>query len=393
MGSLEIIETNTEEDFAQTEPFVPSIINPDEFDHIHDAVRAFLNNNTDLFQRRIETGCICDCHGDLRLGHVYFPDRDYFSSGIQIIDCIEFNNRFRYGDVASDLAFLAMDLDYQGFPDVGHRVLAAYAHAANDPEVFLLIDFYKCYRAHVRCKVECLRQAAADFPAKESRKAVERARRYFDLAYEYAVTFSRQTLWIVCGLIGSGKSTVAAELAKQLNVRALSSDATRKKYLGLAPDEPAVAEFGEGIYSRIATAQTYERLLLAVREELFKGNSVIVDATFADRVHRDTFRCLAEEEGTNVIFVECRCPYSVLRKRLAQRRGKNLITDARLQHLESHRQTFEPLGELPATKHLKVGTDQPLQKSLREVLSAAYVLRGEQTRQSLSFNGKIDAKE
>jgi len=380
MGSLEVIETNTEEDFAQTESCVPSIINRDKFARLNDMVHIFLSNNKDLFQRRIETGFICDCHGDLRLGHIYFLDRDCFPPGIQIIDCIEFNNRFRYGDVASDLAFLAMDLDYIGFPDVGYTLLTAYAQEANDPEVFLLIDFYKCYRAHVRCKVECLRQTAADLPVEEARKAVERAKQYFELGYSYATTFSRRTLWIVCGLIGSGKSTIAAELGKRLNVRVLNSDGIRKKFFGLRPDELAVANYGEGIYSPVATAQTYERMLLAAREELFKGNSVIVDATFAGRANRDTVRFLAEEEATNVIFVECRCPYSVLRKRLAERREKKMITDARPQHLEAMRRAFEPLTELEADTHLQVETDQPLQQSLQQIFSEAYELLRKQAQ-------------
>jgi aminoglycoside phosphotransferase family enzyme/predicted kinase len=386
MGSLEIIETNTEEDFDQTEPFVPSIINPGQFSRIHDAVGRFLNNNIDLFQRRIETGCICDCHGDLRLGHIYFLDHDHFPGGIQIIDCIEFNNRFRYGDVASDLAFLAMDLDYQGFPDVGQRVLTAYAQAANDPEIFLLIEFYKCYRAHIRCKVECLRQAAGDLPAEKTLKTMERAQRYFALAYEYAANFNRPTLWIVCGLIASGKSTIAAELAKRLNVRILSSDVIRKRFFGRRPDGPAIAEFGEGIYSPVATAQTYERMLLAAREELFKGNSVIVDATFGDRVNRDNFRCLAEEKGANVIFVECCCPYSVLRMRLAKRRGKKLITDARLQHLEAQRQVFEPLTELEDDTRVQVETDHPLEENLQYIFSAAYKVLKKQAHDTQTLN-------
>lgn len=386
MGSLEIIETNSEEDFAQTEPFVPSIIKSDKFSRMHDAVGAFLNNNTDLFQHRIETGCICDGHGDLRLGHIYFPDRNDFPSDIQIIDCIEFNNRFRYGDVAADLAFLAMDLDYEGFPDVGHRVLAGYAQAANDPEIFLLIDFYKCYRAHVRCKVECLRQAAVDFPADETRKAVEKARRYFDLAYEYAASFSRPTLWIACGLIGSGKSTIAAELAKRLNVRIVSSDLIRRRYFGLRPDEPAIAGFGEGIYTPVATDQTYERMLMAARQELFKKNSVIVDATFASRVNRDTFRCLAEEESANVIFIECLCPFAILRKRLAEREGKKLKTDGRSQHLEAMCQAFEPLNELRPGTHLQVQTDQSIEQSLQYILSAAYKLLKQQLPDTLRLS-------
>ena len=380
MVSQMVIEGNVEEDFSQTKPFVPSILNLDKFSGMHDAVRAFLRNNTELFQRRIEAGCICDCHGDLRLGHIYFLDHCRFPDGIQIIDCIEFNDRFRYSDVAADLAFLAMDLDFHGFTDVGHKLLTAYAQEAGDPEVFILLDFYKCYRAHVRCKVECLRQATGELAARKVRLAVERAQRYFELAYGYAACFSRETLWIICGLSGSGKSTIASELGKRLHLPIHNSDVIRKKFFGLSPKVPKVATFGEGIYTPVATAQTYERMLLAAREELFKGNSVIVDATFAGRVNRDTFRCLAEEEGANVIFVECLCPDAVLRVRLAERQTESSISDARLEHLEAQQQAFEPLDELGDELHLQVSTEQPLQQSLQQIFSAAYLLQGKQTR-------------
>jgi hypothetical protein len=283
--------------------------------------------------------------------------------------------------VAADLAFLAMDLDFQGFADVGQTLLTAYAQEAGDPEVFTLLDFYKCYRAHVRCKVECLRQATGELTARKTRLAVERAQHYFELAYGYAASFSRQTLWIICGLSGSGKSTIAAELANRLNVRVLSSDATRKKYFGLAPDEPAVIEFGKGIYTRAATAQTYERMLLLAREELFHGNSVILDATFSSRQHRELFRCLAVEMGANVIFAECLCPDAVLRVRLAERQTGSSISDARLEHLEAQRQAFEPPDELGQDLHLQVSTEQPLQENLQQIFAAAYLLQGQQTRE------------
>jgi len=378
MGSQMMVEGNIEEDFSQTEPFVPSILNREKLFRMHEAVRNFLTNNSDLFQRRIETGSICDCHGDLRLGHIYFVD------GIQIIDCIEFNDRFRYSDVAADLAFLAMDLDFHGFTDVGQTLLTAYAQEAGDPEVFMLLDFYKCYRAHVRCKVECLRQATGELSARKARLAVERAQRYFELAYGYAASFSRQTLWIICGLSGSGKSTIASELTKRLHLPIHNSDVIRKKFFGLSPKEPKVATFGEGIYTPVATAQTYERMLLLAREELFHGNSAILDATFSRRQHRELFRCLAVEMGANVIFVECLCPDAVLRVRLAERQTKSSISDARLKHLEAQRQAFEPLDELGEDLHLQVSAEQPLLQSLQQIFSAAYLLQGKQTRKSQS---------
>jgi aminoglycoside phosphotransferase family enzyme/predicted kinase len=381
MGSQMVIEGNIEEDFSQTEPFVPSILNPDKFSRMYEAVRAFLRKNSGLIQRRMETGFICDCHGDLRLGHIYFIDHSHYPDDIQIIDCIEFNDRFRYSDVAADLAFLAMDLDFQGFTDVGQKLLTAYAQGAADPEVFMLLDFYKCYRAHVRCKVECLRQATGELTARKTTLAVERAQRYFEVACGYAARFSRRTLWIICGLSGSGKSTIASELAKRLHLRVHNSDVIRKKFFGLSPKEPKVATFGEGIYTPVATAQTYERMLLLSREELFHGDSVILDATFSKRQHRELFRCLAEEMGANVIFVECLCPDAVLRVRLAERQTTSSISDARLNHLVAQQQAFEPLDELGDDLHLQVSTKQPLQQNLQQIFSAAYLLQGKQTRE------------
>ena len=102
-----------------------------------------------MFQRRVEHGKIRDCHGDLRAGHIYFAD------GIKIIDCIEFNDRFRYADITSDLAFLAMDLDFEESPQTAQDLMNTYLEYTKDEEMLILLDFYKCYRAYVRVKVNC----------------------------------------------------------------------------------------------------------------------------------------------------------------------------------------------------------------------------------------------
>ena len=107
-GSHEVIEFNTEENFRQLAPFVGNLLGEDHFDFVKESSRGFLRDRGRLFQRRIAEGRICDGHGDLRAEHVYFLDQ------IQIIDCIEFNERFRYGDTAVDLAFLHMDVERLG---------------------------------------------------------------------------------------------------------------------------------------------------------------------------------------------------------------------------------------------------------------------------------------
>jgi aminoglycoside phosphotransferase family enzyme/predicted kinase len=372
MGSREMIWANIEEDFVQTSPFVPAVLERAKFSEMHRKVRAFLDKKRKLFDRRKETGCIRDCHGDLRLGHIYFVDI------IQIIDCIEFSDRFRYGDVASDLAFLAMDLDYTGFPGVAQNLLTLYARLAEDPEIFLVLDFYKCYRAHVRCKVECLRHKAGDLDEREARVAKGRAQSYFELAYKYADNFSIQTVWIVCGLSGSGKSSIAAELATRLNVRCHNSDVVRKKLFGLSPDKPVVVPFGESIYGAAATEKTYEQLIVEAKKDLSRGRSVIVDGTFGRLHHRKLARKLAQEMRVNVIFVECRCAQSLLRQRLTEREEEKSVSDARLQHLEEQSQAFEPLDELPDNLHLPVNTEQPIRQSIQDIFSKGYMLKTRQ---------------
>jgi len=372
MGSRESIWVNIEEDFVQTEPFVSNFLDRTKFSEMHRRVRTFLNSQEELFDQRIDKGCIRDCHGDLRLGHIYFVD------GIQIIDCVEFNERFRYGDVASDLAFLTMDLDFNGFPDIGERLIADYVASAHDPGILLLLDFYKCYRAHVRCKVECMRYGGGGLSKRQALLAKERAQRYFQLAYEYAACFNRQTLWIVCGLSGSGKSTIAAELAKHLKVRCHRSDVVRKKLFNLDPDKPVVAAFGESIYTPAATDETYSQLLSEARKDLSRGKSAILDATFGKKTHRDLARELSGEMDVNVVFLECHCPYSLLRQRLSEREEQKSTSDARLEHLESQRQAFEPLGEVPGNTHLRLDTDQPLQQCVCQILSRWYALQRQQ---------------
>jgi aminoglycoside phosphotransferase family enzyme/predicted kinase len=375
MGSVEVIRANTEENFFQIEPFVAALLEREKFLFVRRAVKEFLERHGDLFQRRVETGRIRDGHGDLRLDHIYFEDR------IQIIDCVEFNERLRREDVTADLAFLAMDLDSLGCGHLGWRLIRTYAQAAGDPEIYILLDFYKCYRAYVRCKVDCLRLAEGGLEDAEAQELRRQARRHSRLATAYAATFSRQTLWVVCGLSASGKSTIAREMATRLRVGVQSSDVVRKLLLGIPPYEPAPAEFGEGIYTPARTASTYEALLGEVREELRCGRSTIADATFGKRLFRDQVRQLARGFGASIIFVECICPEPLLRRRLSNRQG-NLVTDARLHHFEAQRRAFEALAELPESMHIKLGTDAPIEECLLVLFSETYLRQLRQTRQA-----------
>jgi predicted kinase len=377
-GSLETIGTNAHENFEQIEPFLGMILRDAFFDEMRSTIDDFMNRRRKLFQARIDAGRIRDGHGDLRADHVYFVD------GIQIIDCIEFNDRFRYGDVASDLAFLITELEFRHQGEWAHAFIRHYAKAAHDPEVFSLLDFYKNYRAMVRTKVECLRLDEGGLSSEEERNGRRNAERYYELAHRYARILSRPTLWVVCGSIGAGKTTLAGEVGRRLDLEIEHSDAVRKEIFGLSPRDNAEASFGEGIYSRDATDETYRRLRALAGERLAHRQSLILDATYGSRRHRQELIDAAVRLGANVVFLECTASESVVRSRLAKRRDeRNGMSDARLEHLSDIMESYEPMNELDPVKHVVLDTERPLMESLLDVFFETYIRQEQQSVQTV----------
>jgi aminoglycoside phosphotransferase family enzyme len=178
-GDIETIRVNTEENFDQTEKSIGRTISPEKYERIKNYTRRFIENNVSLFRQRVAGGRIRDCHGDLHAAHICFTD------GICIYDCIEFNDRFRYCDVASEIAFLAMDLDHYGRADLSRAFIRAYVAASQDEEILKLLNFYKCYRAYVRGKVESFKLDDPYIAEEEKTKTLAIARKYFELAEEY----------------------------------------------------------------------------------------------------------------------------------------------------------------------------------------------------------------
>ena len=176
----ERIRQDTDENFQQTRTYIGITISPEAFDTIQGATNTFLREKRASFQRRIAEGKIRDCHGDLRSEHIYLGDQ------ILIIDCIEFNERFRYTDVAADIGFLAMDLDYQERSDFSRHLIDSYIRSSGDRDILEVLDFYKCYRAYVRGKVESFRLDDPNIPPGEKEGAMRRARRFFHLSNSYA---------------------------------------------------------------------------------------------------------------------------------------------------------------------------------------------------------------
>ncbi len=178
-GGLDIITQNTEENFTQTEKYIGNTISQERYQHIRAYTDDFIDKNAALFYKRIKDGRIRDCHGDLHAAHICF------ANGICIYDCIEFNDRFRYCDVASEVAFLAMDLDHYGRTDLSQNFVNAYVEMSQDKELLTLLNFYKCYRAYVRGKVESFKLDDPHISDEEKAVVLAVARSYFELAESY----------------------------------------------------------------------------------------------------------------------------------------------------------------------------------------------------------------
>jgi len=178
-GRLDVIRQNTDENFAKTEKYIGTSITAGEYQHIKNYTDNFIASNASLFDKRVREDKIRDCHGDLHAAHVCFTD------DICIYDCIEFNDRFRYSDVASEIAFLAMDLDRYQQAGLSRHLVNTYVGLSHDEELLKLLNFYKCYRAYVRGKVESFKLDDSYIPEEEKAKVLTAAQSYFELAESY----------------------------------------------------------------------------------------------------------------------------------------------------------------------------------------------------------------
>lgn len=359
-GRVDTISQNTEENFSQTEKYIGRTISSHRYQRIRDYTRGFIRENAALFRKRVKDGRIRDCHGDLHAAHICFEN------GICIYDCIEFNDRFRYGDVASEVAFLAMDLDHNGRADLGHGFVSAYIALSRDGELKRLLGFYKCYRAYVRGKVGSFRLDDPYITRDEQRQTRQRAASYFDLAYSYTKT--APLLLITTGLVGSGKTALAQALASRLGLVVISSDVTRKRLASIPETEHRFEEFNAGIYSPEFSRMTYDTVLAEARESLGEGDSVIIDASFIKSEERLRAKRLAEEVKAGFFILECTLEEGLTRQRLARRLEQGSVSDGRWQIFKLQKGQFEPVVAVAPRNHVIIDTSKPVDETVTGVL-------------------------
>ena len=288
---------------AEMDPFAGRVLDPWLTEEVMRLARRFLAGREPLFACRIAEGRARDGHGDL-LGDDIFCLAD----GPRVLDCLEFDDRLRYGDVLADVAFLAMDLERLGRRDLATLFLERYRAASRDCWPQALADHYVAYRALVRAKVACLRWEQGD------RASAASATRLLGLCHQH-LREGQVRLVLVGGAPRTGKSTLAGALAARLGAVLIRSDEVRKELAGLDPLTPAPAAVDTGLYEPWTTATTYAELLRRAATQLGLGRTVVLDATWRDPVWRAGARSVAADASADLVEFRCVTPLEVALQR------------------------------------------------------------------------------
>ncbi len=354
-GAREAVTRNVLENFEQVDAAREGLLTRSQESELVDWQIEFLHEHAEAFDRRRAAGRVREGHGDLRLEHVYIGER----GELTIIDCLEFNARYRCADVCADIAFLAMDMAAHGRVDMAERLLARYAQSADDYDLYSVVNLYEGYRAYVRGKISVL--MARDTTAVLRERALADARRYFALSLSAGRRSLLAPLVIaVGGGIASGKSTIAAALAERLSAPVVDADRTRKHLLGMPTTTHDLSGAFEGAYAQETTDRVYTEMLQRAGTILKSGRPVILDASFRSAALRASARELAMKHGVPFLFVDCSAAASTCRERLLLRALEPSVSDGRLEIFDAFLARMEPATELKPGQRLSLDTDLPL---------------------------------
>ena len=303
-----------------------------------------------LLLQRKRNGFIRQCHGDMHTGNMVLWKKRIF-----IFDCIEFNESLSNIDVISDLAFLFMDLEHGGAPELAWRLLNNYLAETGDYSALPLLSFYALYRAMVRAKVTAIRYEQTVDSAK-TQAILEEHRSYLARALDYSLS-KKPMLIITFGVSGSGKTLVSGKIAQALRCIHLRSDIERKRLAGLKSLERSSER--NALYTENFNLQTYHRLLdlatILINAEL----SVIVDATFLKSSNRKLFMELARELKVSFKILHFCAPDELLMERVRNRfLMGNDASDANTEVLEKQLEEQDALTAEECAVTLTINTEQ-----------------------------------
>lgn len=313
-GSRDALWQRWSDNIDQTTPFGHRLGLEASIKETERLAAQFVAGRNDLFEERIRAGRVVDGHGDLLADDIFC-----LADGPRIIDCLDFDDRLRWLDGLDDAACLAMDLQRLGAGELAGRFMDWYAEYSADPAPAALRHHYVAYRAFMRAKVSCMQWEQGNPTAGRE------AGRLVELALEH-LRAGAVTLVLIGGLPGTGKSTMAGELADRLGFTVLNSDRIRKELAGVPAGQPSPAPYGGGIYTAAWTDRTYEELLHRAASLLSVGESVIADASWNASRHRVAAAAAADSAHADMIQLRCTAPPEVAARRL-RTRGRD-VSDA-----------------------------------------------------------------
>jgi len=305
-----------------------------------------------VFNHRRHQGYVRECHGDLHLRNLA-----WFEGKPMAFDCIEFNPNLYCIDVINDIAFLIMDLWQQQRQDLAMVFLNRYLEVSGDFPGLSVLRFYLVYRAMVRAKIDIIQ--ATQEGVKDEKATLLKAsfNRYLQLALDL-MSAEKPGLFIMFGPSGSGKSTLAQQLSRLVNAVIIRSDVERKRLFSASIEDKQVNDYGAGIYSAQATAQTYARLVELSGQVLESGFAVIVDATFQDYQQRRLFQAVTENKACDFVILDLQVSEQELIRRVRNR--KEDVSDADISVLKQQLADWQPLTAAETSSAITVKYDQPL---------------------------------
>jgi aminoglycoside phosphotransferase family enzyme/predicted kinase len=349
-GNPDVVRQTTEESLAH---LMPGNQSNALVEHIKSWCRAEFDARRDEFLRRKQHGFVRECHGDTHLGNMLLLD-----GRPVLFDCIEFNERFRWIDVLSEVAFTVMDLEDRGNSAAARRFLSEYLEETGDYSGLFVFRYYLVYRALVRAKVTSIRLDQEDILPDERKALLTEYDGYVDLAERYTRP-PQPILAITHGPSGSGKSTVAEAVVEQLGAIRVRSDVERKRLRGLKPLERTERK-AEDVYSAAATDRTYARLAELASAAVRAGYPVVADATFLKRSQRQQFQRLATQLDVPFVILDLQASENDLRRRVTERAmAGGDASEADLAVLMQQLATRELLDEEEHACSIPVSSDQP----------------------------------
>jgi hypothetical protein len=355
-GTVENVRQSIDENYEQTRDFVGGPQTQQQFDETKAYTDEFFATRQDLFQQRMVQDKIRACHGDLHLNNIC-----YWQDQLLLFDCIEFNEPFRFVDVMFDIAYIIMDLTVAGRDDLAAIFLSHYVEQIGDWEGLQILPLYVSRQSYVRAKVTSFLLGDPSVSEEDKQAAAAKAAKYYTLAWSY-VQQRQGRLLIMSGLSGSGKSTVARELSRQMGAIYLRSDAVRKHLAGIPVDKRG----NNSLYTPEMSQKTYGRLVHLGTLLASQGYVVVLDAKFDTQANRERVIAAAQAHDLIPTIVHCEAPIDILKERVQQRSGD--IADATLEVLE--KQQFEPFSDDEAQYVTTIDTTRPLSDPLATIVRA-----------------------